>query len=920
MSDVATNQNALRPVLIGALALVVVGALLLGVGDIFSEAVGSLSDGLPYVAGVLLVCWGLWKVDKALVAEEMAKPSSGDRRRLIFALRASLVLSGVSFLTTLFGMFSFISGSDTSLGQSVSGWAIAVGTTFGIQVILFVVSLTLGERLVALRPRFDDTHNRALSNAARRGALEHPESRFYDMSTKILGLLAVTLLLMLAISAFGIFSLLDLWEAIKGLINGEAESQAWLGVMFIFLAIVFARIFRLFHSLWNPMILSFLFFVYLGSLAVSALFSFDSYYQIFQSDEDALARRGAIVREETSAKMQIANNAFIIAMDDLRDGDVADRLNTEVESGIDELIQGANQLEGIFQAAFTDRIARNQQRNEQIDAQISALNDQLNAAIAAVVSVATDRSQVEAVIASITDEQDVARTRLENARTQRRTIQDTILSNRARANCEEQGLTEGICEGSSGIPDCGTRCLAWKAEADRLEQVDLIRAEQAIAQAEEELEQLSGRLEAQRLNQLAGSTSPEDDQARVAQIRARFQAQIDALEQSRPQLQAGAQEASGAFDVTTLRTNYAEFISNPGDETLNGFVSTCRDVRDTLLGEGVTDIQNFECQPASMVRFAQQASRIMQAEERFNQQCGDGTDGSLVAPPFTSGAGANEIDTALNNLSAPSDDLQDLRALVEQTRRCLEIANVGPATVRDAVSDLTEIISTYLSESSDMRRSIEDLRRASPFAVGAASGAVFIDMLILFIGFLVAMTRPSSLYDNPLDPEIQQIENNLNRIAGHYAPDKKTATGMRIFNSYLEERYIDPSHAKDGAANPENTFRYTIDIDAVRPEHKLLVKAILSEIPLRYRQTKDFRPLSAGPHADSVPRTTINQAMVSLISSIAHDAEVGEFIHQNNGAAVEKSWLTGWTENNPPPQQKTPQQQNKKNPGEPFQG
>lgn len=918
MSDVATNQNALRPVLIGALALVAVGALFFVFGDVFTGAIGTLSDGLPYVAGVLLVCWGLWKVDKALVAEEMAKPSSGDRRRLIFALRASLVLSGVSFLTTLFGMFNFVSGSGTSLGQTISGWAISVGTTFGIQVILFVVSLTLGERLVALRPRFDDSHNRALSNAAGRGAREHPESRFYEMSTKVIGLVSVTLLLLLAISAFGIFSLKDLWEAIKGLINGEAESQAWLGVAFILIAIALARFFGLMRSLWTPMILSFLFIVYLGSLAVSALFSFDSYYQIFQSDEDAMARRGAIVREETSAKMQIANNAFIIAMDDLRDGDVADRLNAEVEIGIDRLIQSASELEGIFQTAFNDRIVRNQERNAQIDTQISALNDQLDSAIAAVVSVATDRSQVEAVIASITDEQDVARTRLENARTQRRTIQDTILSNRARANCEEQGLTEGICEGSSGIPDCGTRCRAWKAEADRLEQVDLIRAEQAIAQAEEELEQLSGRLEAQRLNQLAGSTSPEDDQARVAQIRARFQAQIDALEQSRPQLQAGAQETSGAFDVTTLRTNYAEFISNPGDETLNGFVSTCRDVRDTLLGEGVTDIQNFECQPASMVRFAQQATRIMQAEERFNQQCGDGTDDPLVAQSSTGGAGLNETDTALNNLSAPSDDLQDLRALVEQTRRCLEIANVGPATVRDAVSDLTEIISTYLGESSDMRRSIEDFRRASPFAVGAASGAVFIDMLILFIGFLVAMTRPSSLYDNPLDPEIQQIENNLNRIAAHYAPDNKTATGMRIFMSYLEERYIDPSHARDGAANPENAFRYAIDTDAVQSEHKQLVKAILSQIPLRYRQTKDFQPLSAGPNADAVPRTTINQAMVSLISGIAHDAEVGESVHQHNGPVGERSWLTRWADSNPPPEQNTQQNTTKKNPGDPF--
>lgn len=876
--------------------LLVLGLVSFVFGDQMSDLFGDMWNAIPYIVGVLLVLVGAWRVGQRILQDERSRLSTGDQSRMEFLIVAAVALSAVSFLTTLFGLFGFASASSETPGQQIAFWVISVGTTFGIQVILFVISLVLGERLVELRPRKDDAYHAGLQQTDRYSYGEDRPTatqRWMQSFGLIVGIVFGMLLLLIGLSAFGLVDLPGAWRALLGQFTGEGQNSYVVGIVFAVLALMIFRVTGLIGSLWHLMVPSFLLFVYGGTLLVSSAFSFDSYYSLVQNSEDIATRRGNIVRDETTRLLARAEAALLDADRELREGVRGQALATQVEAGIDQLIESANQLEEAFQRAVDLQIAQEQERSRQIVSQLTALKEQEDAELRVVVADASTRAGLSATILALEGTQSAAQQRLESARESLVALNQDMLHKRALADCEEHGLNEGICEGRSGIPKCGPRCRKLRGQADRIEAVQIPDAQRQVAQAEANLEEITTRLSAENLRLIAASASPEENAARAEAIRERYARQREQLEKARANLGGGgdARAPTGAFDVNTLRSDFATFYSNPNTDNLQSYVSNCQRVRDILLSESSTAdmVRDFSCQPPSLLSFQAQHASILAARVEFQRMCR--SDQNPASAPANEGSGfAPAPPLPVDDVAAPgamapsavvafnSNDLVPLRALAEHTRECLAIASgievmltggEGGGRLQGAENDLIELSGVYLSEERDIRRSFADLWRGTDYAVATFAGAVLVDILILVLGFLVAVARPSVMYDNPFDPNLEQLEKDLGNIAAWYSSDRKPATGMRIFNSYLEERFIHPRGPHE-PANPELIYRMTVNKDAVRPEHERLVTSILNALPPRYRQTVTFSSVASGTDKAEGWRTAINDRVVSMITSIAH--------------------------------------------------
>lgn len=860
MTSLFSGRSAIS---VGLISLVIVAMVI--------AALSWLPDAITQVLGVLGIVWGAVMIDRSIVTEERQR-SDGASSKLLIVLRAAIVLSAVSFATTLFGMLNFVAGSSGSgdAGQKTVGWFISLGTTFGIQFIMLVIALVLGERLIHMRPRFDDKLHRKFSEFEDEVAA--PRNTKWLRATTIP--IAALLLVGAAIS-FGFISISELWNFATSF-GDDTGPQIGLGILLLIAALVMLRSARVMTSLWQPISLIFLLFVYFGTLAVSSLFSFDSYYGILQTESDLEQRKGSIVREETAQMIINARTSLDNQMASIREGDRSEEVDALVRDGIDTLVRNARNFDDELRRDALLEEQRIQERNDRIDAQIAQLReDKANARLDALDSLSEAGSLREQIV-NLARQRDAAEARVQEAIVARDALQTNINNLRSWADCEENGLTDGICEQApnamSGIPSCGPRCEGYRTTADNLENVDLPAAQRAIETARQDLNAVESELQTAQVRLQAaqaettfaeGEISPAAQRAQ--EIAARYDEQIRALEDQKSIGIVVAQSAE--FDVGGLSASFAAFKSNPNPETLERYDEVCRTTRDGLLRVGVQDsaVREFDCQPAAMSILAASAGRVERAQTRFDAQC-TVLDDVAPAPIIDPDAGAPQAMPV--SQSAANDDAS-LRRVVDKTRSCLSIANVGQQAIVDASQDLTELESTYLSDSPRIRRAIEDLRRGNVFAIGAASAAVFIDVLILVVGLLVAMSRDSVLYDNPLDPGVEAVEAMLARTARWYAPDHKEATGMRIFYQYLEPRYVEGDNDIGGSTSDE-IYRAAINVQGVPPQHQPLVNALLHALPARYKRTMRFHPLESGGKGEPVHGTAINGTIVSFISRKAH--------------------------------------------------
>ncbi|MEM6619584.1 MAG: hypothetical protein AAF631_09805 [Pseudomonadota bacterium] len=882
-------------------------------------AIGLLSflpEDAIRVVGVLGIAWGTVMIDRAIVSEERARPD-GASNKLLLVLRAAIVLSAVSFATTLFGMLSFVAGSseDGDIGRQSVGWFISLGTTFGIQFIMLIIALVLGERLIGLRPRFDDKIHKEFDDLED----DRPQNRNAVWLRVTLVPLAVLIGAVAAVM-LGLFPAFDLDTALRE-VNLDLVFRISVGILLALLALGLLQFSLAKTNLWQPLSLLFLLFVYVGTLAVSSLFSFDSYYGILLTESDQEQRKGSIIREDTTQMFITARTSLDQQMTNLREGPLSDQIEEVVQGGIDALITNARNLEAEFERDARLQQDEQEALNTRIDERIAALRTDRERDVAEALGALGQIETLRERVAILQARRDEAQADAAQTRAALQTVQENINNLRAWADCEELGRTDGVCELApipmTGVPDCGSRCLGYRADATNLESVELPQAQRAAATAQERFEAADSELQTTtvRLEAAAGSVQSTEGAISPAAQRARdisdrYDAQIAELEEQKSLGLVRAQQTG--FDIGALSAAYAAFKSNPGPETLSSYDTTCRTTRDTLLRIGVQDasVREFDCQPAAMSTLATQANRVQNTIAAFDASCGSTTispasavtaalaaaqaPGSVAptaeAPegigrdtPTAPGTGnaeppASAVQTqtqppAAISQSAANDDAS-LRRIVDRTRACLAVANLGQTDVINANRALTELESTYLSDSPSIRRAVNDLVRGNGFAIGAASAAVFVDVLILFVGLLVAMSRDSTLYDNPLNPQVMDVEDRLSRTAAWYAPDQQEATGMRIFFQYLQQRYLDGDEGRMGVASDE-IYRTAIDPHAVRPEHKRLVNAVVNALPARYKRTVKFRPLASGGRGEAVPTTAINGTIVSYIARKAHQVPEG---------------------------------------------
>ncbi|MDJ0826919.1 MAG: hypothetical protein QNJ16_15585 [Rhodobacter sp.] len=918
------------------------------------------NDSLTGIVGIGGIIWGTYHVDRAIVAEESR--ADGTNNKLLIVLRSAIVLSAVSFATTLFGMLNFVSTSSDGLGDKIVGWFISVGTTFGIQFIMLVISLVLGERLIGMRPRFDDKLHRNLHSF--QGAPNKDRAGLVQRGT---GFITAMVLLALAAIAFGWISWQDITALFNAFLTGGAGPQIGLGIAFVAAALIALRSSQVLSDFWQPLTLVFLAFVYFGTLAVSSLFSFDSYYGLLQTESDLDQRKGSIIREETDAMIFSARASLEDEVGVLREGDRARQIDQQVAGGIDLLSQNARNLEQEFvrdaarqQQELDDE---NQRRQEKIDELRKLKTEARNELL----SILSDKNQLQVAVTNLETSLENAQAGLQSQIEQRDSVQEEINNNLAWADCEKLGLTDGICAEApgemSGKPSCGSRCEGYQKRAADLERVELVDAERGISTATANLRRTEGELEDARTRFQAARDQTTANQGETAAVALRvresdalYDEQISALQREISFRVVSAR--STEFDVGALSSAFANFKSDPSKESLASYIETCRQTRDTLLRIGVEDAEvvGFDCQPASMSILASRADRIRDARTAFEAQCtgtpltvspANATTGPAagesnaptdiplaLAPPSPANEASADVLRAVgednfagptnesaaaprnelpgteadlptdsgspqivtNSTSTPlqaaspaqteataengaqltssgANDDATLRRIVDRTRTCLTLANVGQQAVRSASAQLTELESTYLSESPEIRRAVLDLQRGNVFALGAAAAAVFIDVLILIVGLLVAMSRPSVLYENPLDPGVAAVEESLSRTAAFYAPDRRETTGMRIFYKYLETRYLDGDGDILGGDTSDEIYRATVNMQAVAPEHRPLVTAILNALPARYQKIVDFKSIESGGRGESAKRTAINQGIVAYISRKAHDMD-----------------------------------------------
>lgn len=803
-------------------------------------------DALPTILGIGLIIWGTVVIDRIIVGQERAQ--GNDNTRLLFVLRSVIVLSAVSFATTLFGMLNFVEGSRSALGGEIVGWFISLGTTFGIQFIMLVISLELGERLVNLRPRVDDhLHQNMLNSRA-----VHQSRR--EGARKLLWLTLAAFCF--AVSAVGLqlVSLADLQRWVQGLLNGQSSPQFILGAFFFLFGLVALRLGNIVAGLWNPVTLIFLLFVYGGTLAVSSLFSFDSYYSLFRTQEDVETSRTAIVQERTS---EIRNTLARSLSDHLatlpNQAPVVANFN-EVSEGIDNLQAKARQLAERFKqdAVSAERLREEEvQRLERLkrtaETRYQEERNRILSVLGEVEGVRAQVAQAETRVATLAGEREAAENRV-------KALRDNAERNLILARCEEEGLVDGICEGTSGTPSCGTKCEGFKNNARTLnfqadeaeKRVEAISADEA--EAASALKNLRTQLQTITTEFEAGDEGEETPvQRRLKAAEEAYNTELERIDALIANVPVSARQSTG--DVSAISTSFSKFRTNLTGETFGEFTGTCSGTRDGLIRIGAddTEIRAFECQPVVLANLATEMDRTREAQAQFQANCSNNF----------------QVNTAAD---APAK--KSAEAIVQATRDCIAIADLGQPGVAKEAQALTSMESTYLSNSSSLRRSIADLGRRDIFATGAAAAAVFIDMLILVVGMLIAMNRPSPLYDNPLDPEVAEVERLILDTARFYAPDGEAATGLRRFVQYLENRDVE---ALDEFEGPEAIFyRATIDETAVVPADKQLVSKIKNIIPPRYQKIVNYKPQGAIAGQAMERRVSINQTIVAFMMRAAH--------------------------------------------------
>ncbi|WP_058249289.1 hypothetical protein [Tropicibacter naphthalenivorans] len=799
-----------------------------------------------------------------MLADQEMKTGTGGEGTMGWILVGAVTLSAVSFSTTMFGMADFASQQQGSGADALVSWFISLGSTFGVQIIMLYISLKLGEQLVRMRPTFDeriqgDDPFDASDRPARKTQGKWGTVQRLFLLIVVTGLIAVSLMVFLQIS------LRDLMDFFTALQDGSQEVSRWIGLLPLGLAFMLLVAVGVIKNVWDMSTSALLLGVYFVTLSISSLFSFDSYYKLFQDEEDIIQRRASIIQEVTSKMLIDANislNAAAVGL--LEDPQNAAALR-EVETALDGLQADRDEVVQTLldrQAAGAEA-ARDQRAT--LTAELKRLNDEEAEEIALVtqnstagVGLSQQIRTLEPQIAALEAQRDQI-----TASIQAKREEVTVLD--ARLECERTGFKgPPHCENASGIAnppdfDPATRPGTFSGRlfiAKNKAEGELQQLEAQLTSTTDELTTLAEEKQALELQlQLANAAVAQDADGNsealneIAKIRERFNTARQTLRDSFAQ-GSPVTETTAPVSLDQLTTLLGSFRNNPTNATFDAWSTECTAVRQSLVQAGSNLASSLNCQPARLDNLAQRGTDIEAAQQTFvDRACATAADPAetpSVAPP----------------------DLTDLRALTAQTRGCLNLANRGQEDVREMIAELTELESVYLSDESDIRRSVDDFFRGAGSAQAAMLGAVTVDMLILVVGFLAALSAHSSLYGNPLKPMPDEVKASICALARNFSGDGTVETGLRRFLRYIEVRRPQPG-VRDWARR-EAWFRNTLNRRAVTEEDRELVSAIMTAIPLgNIREVPYYPPLGEEQPNEMEMREGISQSVIRIMTELA---------------------------------------------------
>ncbi|WGW03588.1 hypothetical protein [Tropicibacter oceani] len=815
------------------------------------------AEFFPQVIGLFVICVGAFFLGRRMLSDQAMK-SGGSDGTLAWILVGAVTLSAVSFSTTMFGMADFASQQNSSFGEYMVGWFISLGTTFGIQIIMLYIALKLGEQLVRLRPTYDDRFQFGITGVKKRDAIGWGKATMIGFAMLLMGV---------AFMVFLQISIADIGSFFMDLAVGGDIAPRWVGLLPLSLAILALIAVGVIRNLWGFVTTGFLLAVYAVTLFISSLFSFDSYYKLVQDDEDIAQRRASIIEEITIGMLNDAGRSLGDAplalletpenRSALREAELAvDTLQAERDTVSAQLLQ--QQTAGAT-AAKTRRDALNDALAELDQEEADEIKKVTNRSTAGV-AIAQDIRSLEPQITGLTAQSDEITTELQAKR-------DEIAVLDAKLKCEETGFKgPPHCEQSSGVANppnfdpatrpgtvSGQLFLSKAKVAGEIQQL-----EAQLATTAAELVALGEQKTALEISlQLAQQAVDVDAQGNsaalqeITEIKQRFDTEREAL-RARFSLDGGASSlgAAGPASLDELVSRLTSFRNDPNNDTLAAWTAECNAVRQSLVRANAELAASLNCQPPRLSSIAQR-----------------GTDIAAAKALFVESGCTTTADTGAAPRSAPPNQTE-LRLLTGKTRSCLNIANRGQDDVRQMISDLTELESVYLSDETDIRRSVADFRRGADNAKGAAIGAITIDMLILVVGFLAALSANSSLYGNPLKPMPDEVQASICAFARNFSGDGTVETGLRRFLRYVEARRLDTKTSQTEGELHEALFRNTLNRETIRPEDKDLVNAIMTAIPLGYLKEVSFVP-PRGSNAEKGMREGISQSVIKMMYEIA---------------------------------------------------
>jgi hypothetical protein len=853
-------QNRSGQVLVGIFVLLIVFSLYY-FGRTFGD---SLAQFLPRFIGLVLICLGAIALGRQMI-EDHKRKSGNSEGTLTWILVGAVALSAVSFATTLFGMADFAAQHDGNDGRALVGWFISLGTTFGIQIIMLYIALQLGEQLVRLRPTFDDRFYEEPEEDIRVA----PENKVRPFAIGMSGLCIV-----LGFSSIFNVSVYDVGAFFEETLYGTGQNKIMAAVILFGIAAGILIAFNIIRNVWGLMLSLFLLLVYVVTLSLSSLFSFDSYYKLFQDEEDSQQRRASIIQEETSTMLTDAEESLQDARVALQESKAAAESISETQSILNDLRRKSGEVADALRLHRLENRTANQNERGQLRDEIDRINARRDVDIAKITGNQTGTAgleselrALESTLVQLEENRDAKIIKISDTRKRVEYLNTQI-------QCEIDGKkgVDGCSEERSGKPNpagfLGGQFGRLTIERDTVAgtiptlQQELNAFAEPLKVAADEVADKGSELALVKTTQAQNEDGQTRAQFQIAEINeladqevAEIQSQIRQLSSANavPGASAQDEDASSQNPATfkALDSALVVFGNNPNQETLQAWLAPCSTLKSELQDAGIAEGDALKCAPPRMATMAQRGQNLSNALEEYSvSEC-------------------KIFGTPKEGVATTALSIDELRAGLAKARGCLNLANQGQEDVRKSLSDLTELESVFLSARTDIRRSVADLLRWADYAVGAAIGAVAVDFMILVVGILAALSASSALYNNPLRPMPEAVQSTIRSFAKHFSEDNTVENGLQRFLRYIEPRKIETRARPSRGEQRDQLFRNTLNRGAITASDKSLVDAIMAAIPLGYLRYYDFEPVY-GEITAPEKREAISQSVITMMYESAY--------------------------------------------------